>query len=512
MNRNTLFVILGVVTAAIIGAVVLRQKNTPSYQFTAVKRAAIVQEVLASGNVESPTTSDLHFKSSGKLTALNVVVGQQVAKGAILAKQDTSILDAELAQAQAATAAAQANLKKLQVGATSETIAVSQSKLDVADQTLQNAYASVPNALADAYAKANDAVVNQLASFFVNAQTANPQLTFSVGASDDPNLKDRIVAERLSVTAELAAWKNENAALNASDTAALETSLQKAEAHLTAVRALLTDAVAAVAANIDLSAANATTYRASASTGLAETNTAFTNIQTLAQGIDSDKAAVAAAQAALNLTVASSTPEDISAQEAAVTQAQANADSISAQIRDLEIIAPFDGTITDTNRSVGEVVTASDVIVSLIPHTPLDIKVNVSENNVVSVAPGDAARIQLDAFPSTTEFAGTVRTIDPAQTTIGGAIYYQTTVDFNKMYAGIKPGMTANVWIKTGSATSTLVVPASALTQNGTETTARVLRGGTVVSQTVTTGLQSQDGMVEILTGLSEGEQVVIGQ
>jgi len=124
----------------------------------------------------SPTTTDLHFQTSGKMTALDVAVNQKVTAGQVLAQQDTTVLQAQLAQARAAVAGAEASLQKLEVGATSQTIAVSNAALTAVQQGLQNSYATVPTTLADAYAKANDAVTNQLAPIFSNAQTATPQL------------------------------------------------------------------------------------------------------------------------------------------------------------------------------------------------------------------------------------------------------------------------------------------------------------------------------------------------
>lgn len=90
-------------------------------------------------------------------------------------------------------------------------------------------------------------------------------------------------------------------------------------------------------------------------------------------------------------------------------------------------------------------------------------------------------------------------------------MYYKTTVVFNQPDIRIKSGMTANVRIETGNASSTLVVPASAIQTNGTSTLVELLQNGRKVSQSVTTGLKSQDGMTEVISGLSEGDQVVIG-
>jgi RND family efflux transporter MFP subunit len=274
---------------------------------------------------------------------------------------------------------------------------------------------------------------------------------------------------------------------------------------------LLSTAVTAIALNTSLSSTNAATYRTSSAAGLAETNAAVAEVRALEQMIASQKSAIAQAQAQLDLTSASSTGNDIAVAQAGVAQAQANVAEIEAQIKDLEIVAPSDGIVTATNGTVGEVVTPDIPVVSIMPQGVLQVKVNVSEDNIVGVALGQTARIELDAFPSGTEFAGTVSEIDPAQTVIGGAIYYQTTLLFDQNYPGIKPGMTANVWIDTGYATSTLIVPASAITQNGASSSVQLYQNGSVTTRAVTTGLKDQNGMVEITSGLAQGDRVVTG-
>jgi HlyD family secretion protein len=501
--------VLIVIAAGLLGggAWYFTRHTDSSYTTATVARGPIVEEVLASGNVESPTTSALHFKTPGKLVALNVATGDTVAAGDVLAEQDTGILDAQLAQAKAGVAAAEAKLSALEEGATPQAIAVSRSALAVAEQTLENAYGTVPNTLADAYAKASDAVVSELGNFFSSPGSANPVLAFAV---NDATLSNRIVTERIAAGVALGEWQAEIAALGTA-TSSREAALQSAEGHLASVRALLSDAVAAVAANIGLSAADTTAYRANASAGLAETNVALAAVDALLQGIRSDRAAVDAAEASLALTSAGATSADIAAQEAAVAAAEANAASIQAEIRDLEIIAPFSGVVTDTDGSAGETITPDRAVVSLIPHADLEVKVNVSEDNIVGVKTGDPARIELDAFPSGTEFAGRVSAVDPAQTVLGGAIYYQTTLLFDKKYPGIRPGMTANVWITTASSTDALTVPASALSALAASTTVRVLENGVPSPRSVTTGIRGQGGMVEILSGLSEGETVITG-
>ena len=85
---------------------------------------------------------------------------------------DTSGLQAQLAQAQAAVDAAQATLQGLQAGQRRHRrCKFPQAALATAQQSLTNTYTSMPNAVTDAYAKANDAVHNQIGTFLITIPT-----------------------------------------------------------------------------------------------------------------------------------------------------------------------------------------------------------------------------------------------------------------------------------------------------------------------------------------------------
>lgn len=509
LTRIMWLVVILMVASGVAWWFYFRTAGQSPYMLATVTRGTIVSEALASGNVQSPTTIHLHFKGTGRLISLRASVNQTVQAGQVLATQDMGVLSAQRAQATAAVAAATAALHKLQNGSTPQVVAVSRSQLTAASQSLGNSYATVANTLADAYAKGNDAVTNQIAVFFSNAQSQNPQLTFAIS---DSQVATDIVSQRVQSGSELAAWQSEVANVaTLTDTTKLDQLVVTATAHLVSLQLLLSTSITAVSQNINLTSANATTYRTNAAAGLAEINTALAALRTLQQTIASQKAAIATAQAQLDVTTASATSNDLEAAQAQVDQAQANVAVIDAQVRDLEIVAPVSSVITNTTGTVGEVVGPDANVVELMPQNALQVKVNVSEDNIVNVHVGNPVRIELDAFPAGTTFAGTVSEIDPAETIIGGAVYYQTSIVFGQHYNGVKSGMTANVWVQTGTASSTLMVPASALTQTNGQTFVQVVEGDTTTKQLVTTGLKGQDGMVQILSGLSEGQQVVTG-
>lgn len=328
MSRKALFAIaLVVIMGGVASTVIFQRANDVPYELATVQNGDIVQEVSASGKVESPTRVDLQFKNSGEITFLKTEVDQKVKKGEVLAKQDASLLYAQLKQAQAA---------------------------------LKN---------------------------------------------QEYKLRSR----------------EENTIKNYDD------------------------------------------------------------------------------------------KYDIKAQKALVAQSQADIELQRAKISETVLVSPMDGVIVTANSEVGEIAKPETLIVSVISDESLQINVDVAETAITNVEVGQTVRITLDAFDDATEWAGTVTEINSTETIRGGAVYYETTVSFDKKDSSIKSGMTANIWIKTAIAENTLLVPASALQKNNNKNIVKVLQGKQVVEKEVAIGLRNDAGMIEIISGLSQGEQIVIG-
>ena len=468
---------------------------TPSYTTVAVERKSIIQQVSANGNVAAPTTISLRFQAAGQLVAVSAVVGDKVTAGEVLAREDASVLAAQLRQAQAAVDTQAANLAILESGTRPEQLALYQSAVTQAKQALRNT-------LQTAYTTADDAVHNKADQLFTNPRTSGAALAFDV---PDSQLQNRVEQERVVLEPVLAAWQ---AQLTDPSFATADPSgaVTAAEARLNQISAFLSDAnqtVAKTPPSVQFSSAQLSAYATAVSSGRLAVAASLS-------AITADSTGLASAEGVLALANAGSTADAIQAQQAQMEQAQANKAIIEAQIAQARLIAPVAGTVTEVNGNVGETVSPTDVVVSILPSSKLQVDVNLSEDNVAHVVVGNSVRVALDAFPGTT-WPGTVVKMDPAQTIIGGAVYYHTTVALDTPDGRIKTGMTANVLIETGGATNALVVPASALRMTGTSASVHVMKDGTPVNQPVTTGLKSQDGMVEILSGLSEGQHVVTG-
>lgn len=503
-------VIVGAVLIVLIAAYFfVASKNGGKYQFVTVTQGSITETVSVTGNTTPVQDLDLSFPAGGTIAAVYKNAGDTVNAGDTLVTLDTSGLQAQLAQAQAAVAAAQANLAGLQAGPTPQAVQVSQAAVATAEQTLANTFTSIPNAVTDAYAKANDAVQNQIGTFYNNPDSNNPQLSFSVSDSQVANDAD---SERVQVGQELDDWQAEIETLTSS-TAALPTStlaaaLQDANGHLSVVSNMLNTDAIAVVDETGLSASTTATYKTDITNAITEASDAASAISTLQQNIASEVAAIAQAQAALAQTQAGSTPQAIAAQQAAVAQAQANVQAIQVQIANASLVSPISGVVTVQNAKVGELATAGEVMTSVISADDFEVDAYVPETDIGKVALNNPVSMTFDAFPGET-FNGKVFYIDPAQTIESGVVDYLVKVSFNTPDPRIKSGLTANLDIDTQTDENALILPQYAVVQNASGTYVDVLQNGAETQVPVTLGIRDENGNVEIVSGVTAGEQVI---
>jgi RND family efflux transporter MFP subunit len=501
---------MAVVAVVLIGIIwfAMTRPHATAYQLSTVQRGTLTEVVSVTGNVTSTKSVMLAFENGGTIAAIYDKEGDHVNAGGVIAKLDTRDLEAQLAEAQANVDAETAALEKLQAGPTSQNIAVSQTALAAAEQTLANSYLNIPNALTSAYASANDAVRNQLASFFANAETNGPQLTFPV---NDSQIANNLTFERLKASTELNAWQAEDQKIvPAMPSSTLDALLQNTLAHLAVTKTLLTTASNAVVNTTNVDSATTATYKTDVTNGLNEVNTSIGNVNALAQSIASEKAAVAQAKAQLDLTLAGATQEDIDAQTAQVEQAKANAETIQVKIDKASLVAPFGGIITMQTAKVGEIASPGIPVVSLLADRGLEIDANIAEVDIGKVIGGDVASVTLDAFQGKT-FSGKVTYVSSGETLIEGVPTYKTVFQFDNLDPGVKTGMTANIDITTAVHTNVLYVPQRTVTTNADGTrTVEVYHGAKqpLEKRTVTVGIRDVNGNIEIASGLNEGDVV----
>ncbi len=501
-NKKLVVGVAGVVAILLVGFLLTRGSGA-AQQLIPVVSGSIVEVVSVTGNTSPVESVSLGFGNSGTVSRVYASVGTTVRKGQVLAELNTSDLYAQVKQAEANLDAQQAKLDGLKSGSRPEDIAASQAAYDKAQQDLTNMYASIRDTLADSYAKANDAIRVQISEIFSNAESNTPQINYVTSNTQEKNLAE---AQRVTASASLNTWQTKLGS-GAQSSAALDASLQESVEHLDVLRRLLDNVSKTLDGASGLDATTLASYKASVTTAITAVNTASKNLNTAAQNISSQKLTVAQAEAQLNLKKAGTSVEDVKAQEAQVKSAEASVESARAKITNSQLISPIAGVVTQFDAKVGQTASPGTALVSIISKDAFEVETLVSEIDVGKITVGNAVTMTLDAFPNE-EFAGSVYFIDPAQTTNEGVVGYKVKISFTATDTRMKSGLTANLDIETRRKDGVLIVPQYAILQNDEGTFVEVMEQGVVTRVPVTLGLQDQTGNVEIVSGLSEEQQV----
>ncbi len=225
-----------------------------------------------------------------------------------------------------------------------------------------------------------------------------------------------------------------------------------------------------------------------------------------------------------------------------VEQARATLKQVRDDLGKTTIYSPMDGTISDVRKEQGEIAIGSqfqeDVIMVVSDLTEMEAQVNVDENDIVSVAIGQEAEIEVDALLDQTLTGVVYEIANSANSFADGSTDQKTEFEVKVSIVdpdgALRPGMTASADIFTRTNDNALSVPIQSvavrtvdqLRRNGEDRQTAEERftadkdgfveivfcveDGAAIAKQVKTGIQSDD-LIEVLEGLTDGEEVVTG-
>lgn len=201
--------------------------------------------------------------------------------------------------------------------------------------------------------------------------------------------------------------------------------------------------------------------------------------------------------------------------EAKLTQAQAKIDAFQTTIDSSKIIAPFDGTVTEINSDVNDmVVYASDLAARNISAMRIDdlsdlyIDFTVSELYINDLSEGMPATIEFAAIPGKT-YHGVVHKVADVGTRNGWNISFDITVKLTDADEKIKNGMTADVTLPIYHLDSAKTVPQSAVDhRDGKYFVNRKLSNGKMLETEVQVGLISGSSVQIISDEIRGGDEI----
>ncbi len=226
---------------------------------------------------------------------------------------------------------------------------------------------------------------------------------------------------------------------------------------------------------------------------------------------------------------------NLAASEAAATAALRYVERVKANLSEAKdsfsktvIKAPMDGVITAKRIEQGETAVIGlqnqpgTVLLTISDMSQVETELDVDEASIPSIALGQRAHVKIDAYPSPT-FEGVVTEVGGSPVLKGSSnesIKFKVKVRIANPPSTIKPGLSAQAEIFTGTKERALAVPLQALVvkersgEKGQPAKEHegvyTVVGGVAVFRPVSTGLVG-DLKIEITNGLKLGESVIIG-
>lgn len=200
-------------------------------------------------------------------------------------------------------------------------------------------------------------------------------------------------------------------------------------------------------------------------------------------------------------------------QEAQVAQWEEAVNLAKVNLDYTKVKSPMKGTILSRNIEVGQVIETGPQSPALFviakDLAKMELKSRVSEADIGSVRKGQEVTFTVDAY-SDKVFCSKVKEIRMAPDVGQNVVTYGVISHVDNEELLLRPGMTADVRIKTAQKDNILLLPAIAVREKSGKKYVEVLKKKKAVQREVMTGLGGGGGVVEILSGLGEGEEVII--
>lgn len=448
------------------------------------KVSNLKETVLATGQVVSSTDLNLSFNSTGVVKSVKVKVGDKVKAGQVLATLDQGTESAALTSARGALAAAEARLKRTIEGASSEEIALSEITLNQTKLTqgilVNNAYQNLLNSTPEALPE--DGSSDYTAPTISGTYSLGKEGKIVLSMYYSSNGRSFKLSGLVDGTGDV-----DTVTPQPIGNSGLYIKFPESSSH---------DVSNWV---IEIPNKKAANYLA--------------NYNAYQAALSQEKFSVDQRTAELALKKAAARSSDIDLANADILSAKGQVEAALARYNNTLIMAPVDGTITRVDIKIGELTQAQKSAIVLQDVSNIYLETNINEANIASLSVGMPVDITYDSFGSDKIFKGTITKIDPSSTLVSGVVNYKVTASTDQS-PDIRPGMTANMTIKVKEKDNVIAIPSRAIiTKDNGDRILRVVtnkKNKKWKEVPVVTGIEGDGGLIEVLSGLSTGDEFVI--
>lgn len=440
-------VVLIVLVAILVNGARKQAAALGTIQTATIERGTLIATIGATGNVRANQTAILAWQTTGTVGSVNVGIGDQVQADETLAELAPASVSQSIILAQADLVSAQRNLDNLLNSGTQT--AQAQLSLVQAQKAYDSAKATLDSFLGVNHGGTAEDIQN------ARAQVTLAQKSLDQAQSFYDAVKDRADTDIVKAQA--------------------VTSLYNARLAMTRAQNTL-NYFLLVPTGRDVDEARAKFALAEAQLGDAQREW-----ERLKDGPDGND----------------------------ILSAQARVDAARATFRMSQIHAPFAGTVTEANPTVGDLVSPSTSAFRVDDLSRLLVDVQVSEVDINTIKIGQPVLVTFDAVLGQ-EYHGKVVQVDQAGSISQGVVNFGITVELTDANDQVKPGMTAAVTVTIEQRADVLLVPNRAVRLVDGERVVYVIKNGLTTQVAITLGASS-DTVSEVVAGdLNEGDTIIL--
>ncbi|KKS36859.1 MAG: Efflux transporter, RND family, MFP subunit [Parcubacteria group bacterium GW2011_GWA2_42_14] len=507
------------------------------YATAQVQNGTLIVSISGNGQVSASNQLDVKPKANGEITALYVKLGQEVGSGATLAVIDASDAERAVRDAETAFETAKLELDKLLEPLDELTLLQAENSLIQAKSSKKNSEYNLKKAYEDGFNTVANAFLD-LPSLMVGLQDilygttlalgGQPNLSYyadSVKNYDEKILEYKDDASMAYQKARLSYDKNFQTYKSAgrfSDTKTVESLIDETYENTKNIAEAIKITNDLIQFYQDKLAERllkpntiSNTHLSTLSSYTGKTNSTLSGLLSIKQTIQDSKDAIVSAERSieekeLSLTKTKEGPDDLDIRAKKITIQQKEDAFITAKqtLSDHYVKSPFAGVIAKVNAKKGDSASASTIIATLITKQRI-AEISLNEVDVSKVKAGQKVTITFDAIEGLS-ITGEVAEIDSVGVIAQGVVTYGVKIELDTEDERVKPSMSVSAAIITEVRQNALIVPNSAVKQQGDTAYVEIYVSDTQtpLKQNVQVGL-SNDTSTEILSGLNEGERVV---
>jgi HlyD family secretion protein len=505
------------------------------------EKTTIISSVTGSGQVSSSDQINIKAKASGDITWIGVKAGDSVRAGQSIAAIDSVSAKQSIADAEASLRSAKLQFEQSRVEApinyekALDQLVTDENNLTTAYNdafnNLSTTYLDMPGVMTSAY--------NTLYAYDLSTSHYQSNVNVLLDLFNNDNLltvtpfadkaKADYSAAKSAYDPSLLSYKNLS---RSAATSTIEDQLNSSVQTVTSIAQALQSELNFLSVVSDTANSNnikipsaVGTMQTSLRSALSTANGDLSSLLSMQKTLQNDERTITSDKQAIVLLQVGNpngdNPISLQISEANIAKDEQDLANQKVNLSDYTVFAPFSGIIADVPVNVGD--SSSGTIATIISDKRI-AEISFNEVDAAKVKVGQKANMTFDAIDGL-NISGVVSEIDVVGSVSQGVVTYNVKISMDTSDPRVKPGMTVNAAIITNVAQNVLAVPSSAVKTSNGQSYVQVFDNLPESSTTsgssgfisttlprqvpVITGL-SDDSKTEIVSGLSEGQNVVI--